>query len=62
MNKQNPGFGGEFDRQEIRRSSRECSADRIWKEALESCASWQEAIVLAILLAVFTTALVIGPA
>ena len=42
------------------RKPRESSADRIWKEVLESRASWQEAIIVAALLVVLAAALVMG--
>jgi hypothetical protein len=41
------------------RKFRETSADRIWKETLDSCATRPEAIVLAVLLVVLATGLLI---
>jgi hypothetical protein len=41
------------------RKPHESSADKIWREALESCASRQETIVLAVLLMVLATALIV---
>ena len=41
-----------FSREDFMRKPRESSADRVWKEALESRASRQEAIALVVLLVV----------
>jgi hypothetical protein len=41
------------------RKPHESSADRIWREALESCASRQETIVLAVVLMVLAAAVFI---
>jgi hypothetical protein len=41
------------------RKPRESSADKIWREALESCASRHETIVLTLLLMVLAAALII---
>jgi len=49
-----------FNRESVMRKPRESSADRVWKEALESRASRQEAIVLAVLLVVVATVLVMS--
>ena len=48
-----------FNRESVMRKPRESSADRVWKEALESRASRQEAIVLVVLLVVVATMLLI---
>ena len=41
------------------RKPRESSADKIWREALESCASRQETIILAVLLVALAIGLIV---
>jgi hypothetical protein len=41
------------------RKFRESSADRIWKETLDSCATRPEAILLAVFLALFVSGLLV---
>ena len=42
------------------RKPRESAADRVWKEKLQSCASWQEAAVLLVVVAALMAGALIG--